>query len=297
MAATLAPAAPAAYPAGTVAFLFTDIEGSARLWERDHAAMRRAVERHNALLDAAIAPQRGVRFKSIGDAAQAAFHDVPAAVAATVAAQCALTAEPWEETGPLRVRMALHLGEATPIDGDYLAPCLNRLARLLATGAGGQTLLTGAASRLAADRLPDGVTLLPLGRHRLRDLLAPEDVWQLVIPGLPDRFPPLASLERHPTNLPTQPNALIGRDGDLAAIAALLAQPDARLLTLTGPGGAGKTRLALQAAADGIDAWPDGAFFVELAALTDPALLLPQIAETLGVRESGGLDLRGALLA
>ncbi|HEU0116862.1 MAG TPA: tetratricopeptide repeat protein, partial [Thermomicrobiales bacterium] len=222
---------------------------------------------------------------------------MPAAVAATVAAQRALAAGPWEETGPLRVRMALHLGEATPIDGDYLAPCLNRLARLLATGAGGQTLLTDAASRLAADRLPEGVTLLPLGRHRLRDLLAPEDVWQLVIPGLPDRFPPLASLERHPTNLPAQPNALIGREGDLAAIVALLAQPDARLLTLTGPGGAGKTRLALQAAADAIDAWPDGAFFVELAALTDPALLLPQIAETLGVRESGGLDLRGALLA
>ncbi|HET7095080.1 MAG TPA: tetratricopeptide repeat protein, partial [Thermomicrobiales bacterium] len=297
MTATLAAAAPAAYPAGTVAFLFTDIEGSTRLWERDHAAMRRAVERHLALLDAAIAANRGVHFKTVGDAVQAAFPDAPAAVAAAVAAQRTLAAEAWDETGPLRVRMALHVGEAAPVDGDYLAPCLNRLARLLATGAGGQVLLTDVARRLAAGCLPEGVTLRDLGRHRLRDLLAPEDVWQLVIPGAPDHFPPLASLERHPTNLPSQPNALIGREPDLAAIATLLAQPGTRLLTLTGPGGTGKTRLALQAAADGIDAWPDGAFFVELAALSDPALLLPHIAEALGVREGSGLDLHGALLS
>ncbi|HEU5432975.1 MAG TPA: AAA family ATPase, partial [Thermomicrobiales bacterium] len=296
MDATLAPAAPAAYPSGTVAFLFTDIQGSTRLWERDHAVMRRAVERHFSLLDAAIAANRGVRFKTIGDAVQAAFPDAPAAVAAAVAAQRALAAEPWSETGPLRVRMAAHVGEATPIAGDYLAPCLNRLARLLATGAGGQVLLTDVARRLAADRLPDGVTLRDLGRHRLRDLLAPEDVWQIVAPGLPDHFPPLNSLERHPTNLPSQPNALLGRERDLAAVAEMLARPETRLVTLTGPGGTGKTRLALQAAADGIDAYPDGAFFVELAALTDPTLLLPHIAETLGVRESGGLDLRAALL-
>jgi predicted ATPase/class 3 adenylate cyclase len=296
MSALLAPAAPTAYPTGTVAFLFTDIEGSTRLWERDPAAMRRAVERHNALLDAAIDANQGVRFKTIGDAVQAAFHDVPAAVVAAVAAQRALAAEAWDETGPLRVRMAIHVGAAAPIGGDYLAPCLNRLARLLAAGSGGQTLLTDAARLLTADRLPDGVALRDLGRHRLRDLLAPEDVWQLVVPGLPDQFPPLKSLERHTTNLPSQPNALVGRERDLAAIAALLTRPETRLLTLTGPGGAGKTRLALQAAADGVDAWPDGAVFVDLAALTDPTLILPQIAETLGVRESGGLDLRGALL-
>src|SRR5581483_8340726 len=146
-------------------------------WERDAAAMRRAVDRHLALLDAAIAAQGGVHFKTIGDAVQAAFPDAPAAVAAAAEAQKALAAEAWDETGPLRVRMAVHLGDAAPVAGDYLAPCLNRLARLLATGFGGQVLLTNAARMLAADRLPAGVMLRDLGRHRLRDLLEPEDVW------------------------------------------------------------------------------------------------------------------------
>jgi predicted ATPase/class 3 adenylate cyclase len=284
-------------PSGQVTFLFTDIEGSTRLWERDSAVMARALQRHNAILDEAIAAQGGVHFKTIGDAFQAAFPDVEAGVAAAVAAQRALAAEPWTETGPIRVRMALHLGEARPdAAGDYLAPCLNRLARLLATGFGGQVLLSQAVESRVRDALPAGVTLRPLGRHRLRDLLEPEEVAQLVISGLPDTFPPLKSLEGYPTNLPVLPTTLIGRDEELAELSRLLATGD-RLVTIVGPGGVGKTHLALQAAADALERFADGVWVVPLGEVTEPELLLPRIAAALGVRESGGLDLREALFA
>jgi predicted ATPase/Tfp pilus assembly protein PilF len=193
--------------------------------------------------------------------------------------------------------MAVHLGEATPVDGDYLAPCLNRLARLLATGYGGQVLLSDDVRRAVEGNLPDDVSLRDLGRHRLRDLIEPVQVAQLVIAGLPDHFPPLKSLERHPTNLPVQPNPLVGRESELAAVTALLGREDVRLITLTGMGGIGKTRLALQVAADTLDAYEDGGFVVDLAPLADASLVLPTIAATLGVRESGGLSLRDALVA
>ena len=287
-------------PAGLVAFLFTDIEGSTRLWERDPAAMRRALERHNALLGAAIAARHGVHFKTIGDAVPAAFPDASSAVAAAVAVQRALAAEPWPETGPIRVRMAVHVGEAAPAGDDrpdYLAPALNRLARLLAAGHGGQTLLTDVVRALTTGALPEGVALRDLGRHRLRDLLEAEQVWQLVIPGLPDAFPPLKTLERHPTNLPPQPTALIGRDALLAELLPTVTDPATRLLTLTGPGGVGKTRLALQLAADALDAFPDGACFVDLASVTEAATLPAAIAAAIGVREGGGLSLEEALAA
>ncbi len=285
------------YPAGTVAFLFTDIEGSTRLWEHQPGAMRRALARHNALMAAVVEAHGGVWFKTVGDAVQAAFPAAPAAIAAAADAQRALAAEPWDETGPLRVRMAVHAGAAEPVGGDYLAPCLNRLARLLATGYGGQVLLSDAARALLGGELPAGTSLRDLGSHRLRDLLEPERVWQVVLPGMPDTFPPLKSLERHPTNLPVQPTPLVGREADLAALLPRLRDPATRLLTLTGPGGAGKTRLALQLAADALDAFPDGAFFVDLAAVTDPALLPGRIGDALGVLATGGLSERDALQA
>jgi predicted ATPase len=260
--------------------------------------MRRALDRHNALLGAAIAAGRGVHFKTVGDAVQAAFPDASSAVAAAVAAQRALAAEPWPETGPIRVRMAVHVGEAVPSTDsrpDYQAPPLNRLARLLAAGHGGQTLLTDVTRSLAAGELPAGTSLKDLGRHRLRDLLEPEQVWQLVISSLPDAFPPLKTLERHPTNLPPQPTPLVGREVLVAELLPVVNDPATRLLTLTGPGGVGKTRLALQLTADALDAFPDGAFFIDLAAATDPAAVLPLVAGTLGIRESGGLSLEEAL--
>jgi predicted ATPase/class 3 adenylate cyclase len=282
-------------PDGIVTFLFTDIEGSTRLWEHDPDLMWKALARHNAILGDAIATNRGAHFKTIGDAYQAAFADPVDAVRACVDAQLDLAMEPWEETGPLRVRMALHAGPATPLNGDYLAPCLNRLSRMMSTGYGGQVLVSEAVRNHIRDRLPDGVTMRELGRHRLRDLLEPEQIAQIVIEGIPDHFPPLKSLERHPTNLPIQPNPLVGREHELERITELLGEGETRLLTVTGVGGTGKTRLALQAGAELLDAFPDGVFFVDLAPVTSAALVLPTIAATLGVRESGGLTLTDAL--
>jgi class 3 adenylate cyclase len=231
-------------PSGTVTFLFTDIEGSTALWERDRRAMATTVERHLALLRTAVSQHQGTVFKVVGDAVQAAFASTPAAVSAGLDAQRALQAAQWPaEVGPLRVRMALHTGVAEPVAGDYLAPALNRLSRTLAAGHGRQILVTEATRHLVAADLPPGVTLRSLGRHALRDLEAPEEVFQVVAPGLPDRFPDLRSLPHHPTNLVAPPTLLVGRDGELAMVTRLFRDEDARLVTLTGPGGSGKTRL------------------------------------------------------
>jgi predicted ATPase len=286
-------------PRGTVTFLFTDIEGSTRLWERDAIAMQLAAARHDYLLAAAITARRGTLYKHVGDAVQAAFPSPAEALAAAVSAQRALAAASWPETGPLQVRMALHLGEATPDErGDYhQVAALNRLARLLAAGHGGQILLTEMVRTQVHGSLPADVTLLDLGKHRLRDLLEPERVSQVIIAGLPEHFPPLKSLEQHPNNLPSQPSPLVGREAELAAVTELLTQQDVRLVTLTGLGGTGKTRLALQTAANVLEAFEDGAFFVDLAPLTDPSLVLPTIATTLGVREAADRSLRDSLAA
>ncbi|MFT4039398.1 MAG: tetratricopeptide repeat protein, partial [Thermomicrobiales bacterium] len=283
---------PPAFPTGAVTFLSTDIEGSTRLWERDTAVMWRAVERHNAILSDSIEAHGGHHFKTIGDAYLAAFSDPAAAIDAVVNAQRALNAEPWPETGPLRVRMALHPGDAAPTPaGDYQAPALSRVNRIISAGFGGQVILSQAMHDAVAGRLPSGVSLLPLGKHRLRDLLEPETIWQLVIPGLPDTFPPLKSLETFPNNLPLQRAPLIGRTAEVQEVLALLGDPATRLLTLTGPGGVGKTRLALAVAAETPELFPQGAFLIALAGITDATLLLPEIAHVLGVREGGGLSL------
>jgi predicted ATPase/class 3 adenylate cyclase len=279
-----------------VGFLFTDIEGSTRLWEHDAQGMWSSLERHHDLVSSAIRAHNGVPFKTVGDAFQAAFPTVRDAVFAATEAQRALAAADWSETGPIRVRMAIHVGEADPVDGDYTAPCLNRLARLLGTGSGGQVLATDAVRHLVDGRLPDGVTFLDLGVHHLKDLLEPERVSQLVIAGLPDHFPPIKSLERHLNNLPIQPTTLIGRTTELATISTLF-KDGARLITLTGAGGSGKTRLALQVTAELLEDHEDGAFFVDLAPVTDPALIVSQIATTLGVRESGAQSVEESLVA
>jgi predicted ATPase/class 3 adenylate cyclase len=283
-------------PRGTVTFLFTDIEGSTALWERDRAAMRAAVNQHLALLREVIADHDGVAFKTVGDAVQAAFGTAPAALVAAVAAQRELQTVTWPEaTGPLRVRVALHAGMAEPSDGDYLAPCLNRLSRLLAAGHGQQVLLTETVRRLLEGELPAGTSLRSLGSHGLRDLLEPEEIFQVLAPGLPEQFPPLRTLPSHPTNLTAPPTVLIGRDEELATVGRLLEQESSRLVTLTGPGGTGKTRLALEVAAEALDRFPDGVFVVDLSLLTDPALVMPAIAVALGVRETAGEPLRETL--
>ena len=226
-------------PQGTVAFLFTDVERSPRLWESHREAMARAVEHHFTILDDAITAHRGIRFKAVGDAVQAAFPTVPNAIAAAIGAQLALGREEWGEPGPLRVRMAVHAGEATPQDGDYLAPALNRLARVLGAGYGEQILLTETARTLAVP-LPDGYAALDLGTHRLRDLLEAQHIFQLAGPGLRRDFPPLSSLDRLPNNLPAQPSPLLDRESELTAIATKLITPGSRLLTLLGPGGSAR---------------------------------------------------------
>jgi class 3 adenylate cyclase len=223
-------------PRGTVTFLFTDIEGSTALWERDRQAMAQAVDRHLHLLRMAIEAREGVLFKIVGDAVQAAFPVARHALAAAVEAQRALQAEPWDDPpGPLRVRIALHTGEAHPRDGDYLASPLNRLARLLAAGHGGQILLTQAVHQLARDDSPAGVILRDLGTHRLRDLQEPETVFQVVAPGIGGTFPPLRTLPSYPTNLSIPPTSLIGRDADISRVLELIDE-GMRLVTLTGPG-------------------------------------------------------------
>lgn len=267
-------------PTQTITFLFTDIEGSTRLWERNPQAMRTALARHDTLLQHAVQSNNGKVFKTVGDGFCAAFATPVDAVAAARDAQRALFSEPWPDAIALRVRMALHTGEAEQRDADYFGPPLNRVARLLAIGHGGQILLSQAVCEL----LPAESTLLDRGSHRLKDLQQPEHVFQLQLPGLPADFPPLRSL--HNTNLPIQATSFIGRQQEMREVNALLATT--RLLTLTGAGGVGKTRLALQVAAEEVEAFPDGVWLVELAALAEPALVAQTVAAALGLRDEPG---------
>jgi len=282
-------------PSGPVTFLFTDLEGSTRLWEEQRAQMQRALARHDALLRTHIEEHGGQVFKTVGDAFCAAFADPAAALAAALHCQRALSCE--EATSSLRVRMALHTGTAEQRGGDYFGPPLNRVARLLAAGHGGQVLLSAATQELVRDALPGGASLLDLGEHRLKDLIRPEHAFQLLAPGLPAEFPPLRTLDRHPHNLPTQPTPLVGREKELREALERLQQERVRLLTLTGPGGVGKTRLSLQLAAEQIESFPDGVFFVGLAPLTDPALLPSAVAQAIGVREEAERPLSETLRA
>jgi predicted ATPase/class 3 adenylate cyclase/Tfp pilus assembly protein PilF len=278
-------------PSGTVTFLFTDIEGSTRLWEQHPQLMPDALARHDAILHQAIAEQAGAVYKIIGDDFQAAFPTAPAACAAALAAQRALAAEAWGVVGTIPVRMALHTCASEPLDGDYRTGALNRLGRLLSASHGGQIVLSRSTADLARDHLPPDLELRELGEHRLRDLSRPEHIFQLVAPNLPDAFPSLRTLERPRTNLPAQPTPLIGRAREVEQVCTLLRTPDVRLVTLTGPGGVGKTRLALQAAAEALPDFAHGAYVVNLAPISDPALVVATIAQTLGVKEHGSRPL------
>ncbi len=277
-------------PAGTVTFLLSDIEGSTRLWETEPEAMALSVPAVYSILDQAVAGHGGVRpvEQGEGDSVVAVFPRASDALGAALAAQLALHAQAWPGGIELRVRIAVHTAEAQLRDeGNYFGVALSRCARLRAIAQGGQTLLSRAAHDLVADRLPDGVELADCGIHRLRDLGRPEHVFALVHPGLPGELAGLRSLDALPNNLPDQLTSFVGRTRELGEIAGAL--EDTRLLTLTGAGGSGKTRLALQAAADSLDRFPDGAWWVDLAPLADPALVGDALAAAVGVRPSLGM--------
>ena len=283
-------------PTGTVTFLFTDIEGSTQLWEQAPDAMRPALACHDALLRRSIETRSGHIFKTIGDAFCAAFPTASQALEAALAAQLALAAEPWDLPTPLKVRMALHTGTAEERSGDYFGPPLNRVARLMAAGHGGQTLLSEVTQGLVQDALPLNASLQDLGEHRLKDLGRPEHIFQLLHSSLAAAFPPLRSLNNPAllNNLPQQTTSFIGREKQVAEIKALLGTT--RLLTLKGGGGNGKTRLSLQVAADLLTGDGDGVWFVELAPLTDPALVPRAVADVLGIKEQAEQPIQRTLV-
>jgi predicted ATPase/class 3 adenylate cyclase len=269
-----------------VTFLFTDIEGSTKMWERDAATMQAALARHDEILRSAIEANGGYVFKTVGDAFCTAFPTAPDALEAALEAQRRLVEEQWDESSPLRVRMALHMGAAEERDGDYFGPPVNRVARLLSAAHGGQVVLSLPTHEMVRDQLPAGGSLLDLGERRLKDLFRPERVFELAAPGLLSEFPPLRTLESRPNNLSLQPTPLVGREREVGELAERVRSEGVRLLTLTGPGGTGKTRLALQAAADLLEEFEDGVFFVALATITEPELVPSTIAGPLGVKES-----------
>ncbi|MEO7663669.1 MAG: tetratricopeptide repeat protein, partial [Candidatus Limnocylindrales bacterium] len=216
------------------------------------------------------------------------------AVAAALAAQRAIASEPWPEDAPIRVRMGVHVGEATLAGGSYVGLAINRAARVAGVAHGGQVLVSEAVRALVAGHLDEGVGLQDLGAHRLKDLREPEHLYQLTGTGLASTFPPLATLDARPNNLPTQLTSFVGRAEELESACSLLRSN--RLVTLTGPGGTGKTRLSLQVAAQGVDDFPDGVFFVPLETVRDPALVASRINAEIGIAEAGGTSGRDALV-
>jgi len=271
--------------AETITFLFTDIEESTRLWERFPHDMKDALRRHDAILRGAVEGSGGQVVKTTGDGMMAVFGSVTDGAAASLRAQRDLAREPWANTGPLRVRMGVHVGQADQRGGDFFGPTVNRTARIMAAGHGGQILLSGSASALAEDRLPPGASLMDLGEHRLKDLGRPEHVYQLLHPDLASDFPPLATLLPATAHLPARAAELIGRQTELREIRARLDDASVRLLTLIGPGGTGKTTLAIRVAEDCSAGYPDGVRFVDLSAARDPNAVLVAIARAIGLGE------------
>ncbi len=266
-------------------FVFTDIEGSTKRWELYSADMEKAVRRHDELMRTAFAENGGRVFKTIGDAFCVAFPRPQDAVAAAATAQRSLAAEDFAAVDGLRVRMAIHTGTADERDGDYFGTTVNRVARILAVGNGGQVLISGVAADLVVAELPPHATMRDLGQHRLRDLERPEQIYQLVLRDVPGEFPPLRSLDRLPNNLPVHLTSFVGRDDDVREITNLLETH--RIVTLVGSGGVGKSRASLQVAANVLDGSAGGVWLIELAPLTDGALITATIASALGIVLSG----------
>jgi predicted ATPase/class 3 adenylate cyclase len=270
-----------------VTFLFCDVEGSTRLWEARGEEMRSALAVHDRIVRQALESAGGLVFSTGGDGFGAAFSRAGEAAAAALAAQRALADQDWPDDLRLRVRMGLHTGEADERDGDYFGPDVNRAARLMALAHGGQIVCSQTTADLVGAHLPAGVSLADVGVHRLRDLSEPLRVFQVVADGLPSGFPPLLSMDAFPGNLPLQASSFIGRDMELARVAKALGE--ARVVTLTGVGGVGKTRLALRAAAEELPRFREGAWLVELQAVRDPEAVAGAVAAVFRLTERAGL--------
>jgi predicted ATPase/class 3 adenylate cyclase len=291
---TAAQGASSALPSGTVTFLFTDLEGSTHLLQRLGAARyAEALETVRRLLRAACAQHNGHEVDVTGDSSFFAFAQAPEAVAAAALAQRAVAAHTWPDEATVRVRMGLHTGTAQVVGDHYIGLDVHRAARISAAGHGGQVLLSWATCALVESAVPEDTALRDLGEHRLKDLQRAERLYQVVLSDLPSDFPPLNSLDAHPHNLPVQLTSFVGREREMAELKPLLAS--SRLLTLTGPGGTGKTRLALRLAAEESDSFAAGVWLVELAPLADPTLVPHTVAATLGVQEQPGRALLDVL--
>jgi class 3 adenylate cyclase len=277
-------------PSGTVTFLLTDLEGSTRSWEQDPEAMKAAMVRHDELLEKTIAAHDGFVFARMGDGMAAALATASDAVSAAAAIQRALAGEPWCTASPLRARIGLHTDEAVLVDDGYANRPINRCARLMAAAHGGQVVVSGATEALVRNQLPDGMGLIDLGEHRLRDLGRPTRVFQLNRVGCREDFPPLRTLDAFPGNLPAQVSSFIGRQAEAARVAAALAE--SRVVTITGVGGVGKTRLAIQVAADLLPRYREGAWLVELAPVRDPAGVVEEVAAVFHMTNLSGQSSR-----
>jgi predicted ATPase/class 3 adenylate cyclase len=281
-------------PSGTVTFLFTDIEGSTRLWQEHPEEMRAALARHDELIRSEVEGRRGYVVKTTGDGFHAAFADPVAAIETAIDIQRVLGDEDWELPAPVRVRIGIHSGLAELRDGDYYGTAVNKAARIMSVAHGEQVLVSLSTEELVSDGLPGDLALLDLGEQRLRDLSRPERIFQLVAPALRREFAPIRTLDAFPGNLPLQVSSFVGRHDELVALSAAL-QTD-RLVTLTGVGGVGKTRVAVQLAAELLQRFPDGAWLFELAAVSDADSMVQLIATALGVAPRPGLTIQDAVI-
>jgi predicted ATPase/class 3 adenylate cyclase len=278
---------------GTVTFLFTDMEGSTRAWDAHPKETRAALQRHDEIVAKAIEANRGtiILERGEGDSVFAVFERASDAVVAACDLQLALGKEEWPSEVPLRLRVAIHTGEA---DADYRGPHVNRAARIRALGHGEQILLSGVTAGIVRGTLPDGATLIDLGQHRLRDVSDMEHVFQLAHPDLRENFPPLKSLSNFRQNLPIQLTSFVGRGRERKEVAALI--DDHRVVTLIGSGGSGKTRLAIQVGADALEKFPEGVRFVDLAPLNDASVVVDAIASSVGIKAEQGISVIDALV-
>jgi len=288
-------------PTGTITFLFTDIEDSTLLWEQMPEAMRDSVTQYRTILRQSIESNGGQAFQIFGDSFQAAFRLAAEGLRAALATQRAIRDAQWGPTGPLKVKMGLHAGPAELDEGSNMSYqvgyTLNRAAHIMSTGYGSQILLSQETADLVERELPEGVELRDLGQHRLKGLQQPEHLYQLIVADLPQNFQPLATGVSIPHNLPTQLSSFIGREKEIADLQELFLTRHDRLVTLTGSGGTGKTRLALRAAEQMLDAFPHGIWLVELAHISDPSLVPRAVADVVGVREGSQQSILQALIA